>query len=118
MYIFLGIAIGFWIFVKLLRWWVMRKLRRQASSMFEQFANAAGASNGRNSENRDKQPRKAGWERAEHTKKVSSDEGEYVAFDEVSVSIDKTVTDNNTTTHTHIEVTEQRIEDAEWEDIK
>lgn len=117
MLIFLGIVIGFWIFGKLLRWWVIRKIRRQANSMFEQFANATGASTAGQHDNGNRQPRKGGWQRVDHAKKVSADEGEYVAFDEITVSIDETATDRHTTTHTHIEVTEQRIEDAEWEEI-
>ena len=43
--------------------------------------------------------------------------GEYVDYDEVTVTIDETTTDGSTTTHTHIEASETRIEDVEWEDI-
>ena len=53
-------------------------------------------------------------------KKIDSDVGEYVHFEEVDVSVDTTTTTDssgNRHTTTNIKVEEQVI-DAEWEDIK
>ena len=119
MWIILVIIFCIWIIPKLLRWWIMRKLRKNAGSMFEQFARAAGAAGPQSQATPDQKQtsRKGGWQRAQHDKKITPDEGEYVDYDEVTVTIDETTTDGSTTTHTHIEASETRIEDVEWEDI-
>lgn len=100
---------------RLLQWWVMRRLRRQ----YEQFARANGQSSSQSSDGN--KSRKGGWEHADHKKKIAADEGEYVDYDEVTITIDESTTINtdtsSTTTHTHIEATELRVEDAEWEDL-
>lgn len=59
--------------------------------------------------------RKAGWSKPNTTrkKKIGNDIGEYVAFEETSAP---ETNDRNRTRPTST-ITEQQIEDAEWEDI-
>lgn len=120
MYVFLGVIFFFWLSWKLLRWWIIRKMRRQANDMFERFAQATGASSQQspNASAAEKKHRKAGWQRAQHAKKITPDEGEYVEYEEVKISIDTTETDGRTTTETHTEIIDQQIVDVEWEDLK
>lgn len=117
---FLGIIFGIWLAAKLFKWWVKRKLQQRATDMFEQFARAAGVDPDaarQQQQSAQKKSRKGGWKRTKHKKKIAADEGEYVEYDEVAISVDATTTNGSSTTHTHIEATERRVEDVEWEDL-
>lgn len=53
--------------------------------------------------------------RREKTKKIARDVGEYIEFEEITVSAKMTDDEGNTVRYT---ATEQQIEDIEWEDIR
>ena len=110
----------FWLGWKLLRWWLVRKFNNRTRDIFEQFSRQSGA----NSQTQTDQPRrnKTGWDRPATEKKIAREEGEYIEYEEISVSRTETTvsTDldgNQTETETTTTVTEERITDVEWEDL-
>ncbi len=97
--------------------WTIYKLRRQARSAFE----AMHRENVSERRRREAENRPAGWQQAEGRRKIiSKNEGEYVEWEEVEVTSEKTTASSGPaqsqrSTRT---VREQRIVDVEWEDIK
>lgn len=108
------VILCFWLGWKLLKWWITRKIRRDSQKIYEQFTGHRASG----SHQREPKPRKDGWEHARTTKKYKRDEGEYVAFEEVKVTVSEkqeSQTDNpqqQTTT-----TVDRQIVDAEWEEI-
>lgn len=95
--------------------WTVYKLRRQAREAFSRFA-AAGQQQAPRRERPEQ--RKAGWQAAPTAKKkISADEGEYIAYEEITVVSAESQTVETDDGRTRI-VEEQQIVDVEWEDIK
>lgn len=93
--------------------WRIFRLQSQARSMYNQM-NGARQSAGY----QEPHQRKAGWSSpATKPKKIGKDVGEYVAYENITVTETTTSTttdaDGNTTVYS-----ESRITDVEWEDVK
>lgn len=115
MYLLLILFLIFIVYPIIRAGWTVYRLRRQARQAFEQFnrANNPGAQ----ADARRNRP--AGWQPAPpHKKKISPDQGEYVRYEEISLTettvVDDSETDKSTTSSTTIE---QQITDIEWEDL-
>ncbi len=123
---FLVTILIFWLGWKLLRWWLMRKLNNRAQDFFDQFTRQTGQRQpGDAAGNNPPRRTSTGWDRPSHEKVIARDEGEYIDYEEITVShteinaeTETTVEpDGTTTTRTSASVTEERITDVEWEDI-
>lgn len=92
---------------------IVRNMRRQARQIFEQMY---GEPNPREAADR-RQSRRPGWSTpGVRKKKIDPNVGEYVKFQEISVtetSEQKTPAGSSTSTT----VVEQQVTDAEWEEI-
>lgn len=95
------------------------RLRRQARQAFEQFGRQQKEQHRQN----ESANRPAGWKSAPHRRKIiNPDQGEYVEWEEVTVvSAETTGTSDSGAATEHNRgtsvVEEQRITDAEWEEI-
>lgn len=85
--------------------WRGYQLHRSWKRATEGFRNAFTGATQRNASAEPKRKRK----------KIDPSVGEYVAFEEISVSATETSGDGTTTSYTY---TESQIEDAVWEEIK
>lgn len=120
--LFLLIIFGYFII-----WPVVKVLLRinAAKRQFRDMMNGGGpaAAAGFGAGGRDESRRKGGWSRAprRRRKKIPDDTGEYVAFEEITVT--QTVTESTAAgadgEHARTDYTvEQQIIDVEWEDVK
>ncbi len=95
--------------------WTIYKVRRQYRQAFE----AARAQSGRQ-QPRQERNRRGGWTvpLRKKPKVVDRSEGEYVEWEDISVT--ETTTDGTKSYSTHTESVhiEERVSDAEWEEIK
>lgn len=97
----------------------VRRMRRQAREAYEQMA--------REAQRRERTNRPGGWSAPhsdstpgrQHGKKIDPQEGEYVAFEEISITSQQ-ATSSSTSNREESTTTfsETRVEDAEWEEIK
>lgn len=96
--------------------WMVYKLRRQARKAFEQFGQQQEAYRRR----QEAEHRPAGWQPAPQRKKIiGKDQGEYVEWEEVTVTVETTTTENSSERDVkNRTAAEPQISDAEWEDIK
>ena len=90
------------------RVWQFSSSVRKARRQMDDAMNSAFGGNG--SRPRQQQPRQ------QKKKKIDPSVGEYVAFEEVSVTAEETTDSDSSQTRTV--VTESQIEDAVWEEIK
>lgn len=99
----------FFIVIPLVRvTWFLYKARRQARRFFDSMSSGASGKGRRSSEP----------ERPVHRKKIDPSVGEYIDFEEVTVTKTSTTTDaSGKTTTTTSTVTESQITDVEWEEI-
>lgn len=97
----------------LLLWYLKRKARRYFGQNF-------GGFDGRPNDDRQRQAHHSGSPQPEeHKKKIDKDVGEYVKFEEISVSESTfAATDSSESSSTERVEVEQQIVDVEWEDIK
>lgn len=103
--IWLGVKLLRWAFPRLFQWWVKRMVRRQFGiNVEEPKAKKRRRSFFSGGESKPK-PRRQG-------KKIPRDVGEYVEFEEISVSYESHGTDGS-----HFKAEEQ-IVDVKWTDIK
>lgn len=108
--IFLG-----WIVYNVARIYLrIRSLRNQGRDFFNQFATGFGADGARSDSGTARQP-----EPKRPAKKIDPEVGEYVRFEEVSVTAQQTSTVNNdgSQTDTTRVTVEEQIVDVEWEDL-
>lgn len=106
----------FWLFWKLLRLWVVHKIKKHARNTFEQFTGAKTGSQTDDAHRTDR--RKSGWQHAHPSKKIGRDEGEYVEWEEITISTETNASDNAGNATRSSTVIDRQIVDAEWEDIK
>lgn len=117
--LFLLIIFGYFII-----WPVVKVLLRinAAKRQFRDMMNGGpAAAAGFGAGGRDESRRKGGWSRAprRRRKKIPDDTGEYVAFEEITVT--QTVTESTAGGGEHARTdytVEQQIIDVEWEDVK
>lgn len=96
--------------------WTIYKLRRDTRKAFNQFQ--SGMNN--QSRERQRENRPAGWQTPHKEKKIDRSQGEYIEYEEISVTESSTTTTSDGETTGTIEETEtnRRIVDVEWEDIR
>lgn len=107
---------------KLLRWWLVRRLTNRTRDIFEQFARQAGAQTPPRPEADPRRRNKTGWDRPQKKKKIDAAEGEYIEYEELKITQTETTVNTSPSgtskaTFRETEITEERITDAEWEDI-
>lgn len=105
-------------------WPVVKVLLRinAAKRQFRDMMNGGAASAaGFGAGHRDESRRKGGWSRAprRRRKKIPDGTGEYVAFEEITVTTQTTTESTAAGEHARTDYTvEQQIVDVEWEDVK
>ncbi|MCM1449266.1 MAG: DUF4834 family protein [Clostridiales bacterium] len=110
--IFLLIILFFWFLPRILRWLMIYMVKKKTASMYEQMFGQAYNSQQQQQQRR----RRGGWSAPEKKrKKIDSNVGEYVQFQEVKVT---ETTNSSTEENTQGYTVEQQVSDAEWEEIK
>lgn len=115
---FLLLLFIFFIVIPLVRvMWTVSSMRRKARKAMEQMADRQK----REARRRESERRPGGWSSARPTEKIfSKSDGEYVEFEEVSVTVDSERAAADVPPHRRMRKgasMEQRIIDVEWEDI-
>ena len=113
-YIFL-ILLAVWIVPKMVRGYLfVHRLKKQARNMYEQMYNGTGqAASDR------RQTRRPGWSAATpRRKKIDPSVGEYVKFQEITVTGSETPQAESADKRDTPYTVEQQITDVTWEDIK
>lgn len=92
--------------------WRLYTMQRQARQMFAQMNSTRQQTAGQ-------EQRKAGWSRPADNKrkKIDRDTGEYVNYENISVTESSFSSSSSETDYTEVRA-ESQISDAEWEDIK
>ena len=97
--------------------WTVSSMRRKARKAMEQMAERQQ----REARRREAERRPAGWSSARSTEKIfSKADGDYVDYEEVTVSVETEQTASYEPTNRRMRrgaTMEQRIIDVEWEDI-
>lgn len=97
--------------------WTVYKLRRDTQKAFNRFQ--SGMNNQARERQRENRP--AGWQTPHKEKKIDRSQGEYIEYEELSVTESTTTTttaDGETTATIEETETDRRIVDVEWEDIR
>lgn len=115
---FLLLLFIFFIVIPLVRvMWTVNSMRRKARKAMEQMADRQK----REARRRESERRPGGWSPARSTEKIfSKSDGEYVEFEEVSVTVESERAAADEPPHRRMRKgasMEQRIIDVEWEDI-
>ncbi len=110
---FLALLILFVVYPLCRAAWAVYKLRRQARRAFEDMNRKRTAEHRR----REAENRPAGWQQASRRKIFSKNEGEYVEWEEVDITVDAGA-DTARSSRRSRDVEEKRIVDVEWEDVK
>lgn len=95
------LAFIFWPVIRTI--WAINRATRQARQAFSGASRSGNDTRGHQSS------------RPVRKKVFSRDDGEYVDYEEITVTSGTTITDDGSTVHYE---TEQQIVDAEWEEIK
>lgn len=102
--IWLGIKLLRWAFPRLLQWWLKRAIRRQFGIDFEEPKQEKRRSSFFSGSESKAKPRRRG-------KKIPSDVGEYVEFEEISASYESQSADGSRFK------AEEQIVDVKWKDL-
>lgn len=99
--------------------WRIYYIQRQMKQAYRAAAGQSGRQSSRGDREADPSRRKGGWSAGHPSKKIiDKSEGEYVAFEEVTVT---STTDYTASTESggkvSVEITSQ-VSDAEWEEIR
>lgn len=108
------LAFFIWLISKLIKGYMLiNNFKKQSRQMYEQ---RYGASSGNQPGERKRKP---GWSTpSPHRKKIDPNVGEYVSFQEISVTeSSQTTTDTSGSSSKNNYTTEQQVTDAEWVDI-
>ncbi len=108
------IILAVWLVPKLVRGYMfIHRIKKQTRTMYEQMYN----NDPRARQQQQRSSRRPGWSApTQRRKKIDPNVGEYVKFQEITVTetTQQSADDTSRTTYT----VEQQITDAEWEDIK